>query len=194
MNKISITIILIIIILGIGIIIAVFTPYSVPFVSEFFSKETPKDLEVLEVIPTTPDDITPVVDNSTTPPSQSENDEVLPEPQPEDDEPSAQEPKTTREPQEHIIRINSATDWQSANLTIYEGDTVTFINLDNDLHWPGADPHPTHSSLPLFDALGGISEGQSYSYTFTIPGSYGHHDHLPDDPPTLGIITVLPLE
>ncbi|MCH7529715.1 hypothetical protein IIB50_01205 [Patescibacteria group bacterium] len=112
--------------------------------------------------------------------------EPTPEPEPE--------PKPKREPKEYIIEIYSFTDWRPASLTIYEGDTVTFINLDNTLHWPGSDPHPTHSSLPLFDALGGISERQSYSHTFTIPGAYGHHDHLPENPPTLGTITVLPRE
>ena len=113
----------------------------------------------------------------------------------EEEEPSqGPEPKPKREPKEYIIEIYSFTDWRPASLTIYEGDTVTFINLDSTLHWPGSDPHPTHSSLPLFDALGGISERQSYSHTFTIPGAYGHHDHLPENPPTLGTITVLPRE
>ena len=103
-------------------------------------------------------------------------------------------PATPREPQEHIVHIYSFADWRPANLTVYVGDTVTYINEDNLLHWPGADPHPTHSSLPDLDALGGISKGQSYSYTFRKVGVYGHHDHLPENPPTIGLITVLPRE
>lgn len=99
-----------------------------------------------------------------------------------------------REGQEFIVLIHSFTDWSPASLTIYIGDTITFINEDDNLHWPGADPHPTHSSLPNFDALGGISGGQSYSHTFRKIGAYGHHDHLLDDPPTLGTIIVLPRE
>jgi len=96
-----------------------------------------------------------------------------------------------REPRELIIDIYSFEDWRPSSLTIHIGDTITFINHDSNLHWPGADPHPTHSSLPPFDALGGISKGQSYSYTFHKPGVYGHHDHLLEFPPTLGTITVL---
>jgi len=98
------------------------------------------------------------------------------------------------EPREYIVNIYSYTDWQPTDLTIYVGDTITFINRDSELHWPGADPHPTHSSLPAFDALGGISEGQSYSHTFQTPGIFSHHDHLLDEPPTIGTITVLPRE
>jgi len=97
-----------------------------------------------------------------------------------------------QEPQEFIVDIYSFTDWQPSSLIIYVGDTITFINHDNKLHWPGADPHPTHSSLPLFDALGGISKEQSYSHTFHKPGVYGHHDHLLEVPPTIGFITILP--
>ena len=96
------------------------------------------------------------------------------------------------EPREFIVDIFSFTDWQPPSLVVYAGDTVTFINHDRELHWPGADPHPTHSSLPVFDALGGISRGQSYSHTFRKLGVYGHHDHLLEVPPTIGTITVLP--
>lgn len=108
-------------------------------------------------------------------------------------EPLPQESKeeVKREPQEFIVRIYSFDRAEPANLTIRVGDTVTFINEDKNLRWPGADPHPTHSSLPLFDALGGISTGQSYSHTFKIPGAYLWHDHIPDDPPTVGTITVI---
>ncbi|MCP6719839.1 MAG: hypothetical protein KJI72_00735 [Patescibacteria group bacterium] len=101
-------------------------------------------------------------------------------------------PAPPREPQEFIVTIYSNERAEPANPTIRVGDTVTFINADNELHWPGADPHPTHSSLPPFDALGGISKGQSFSYTFRKTGSFGYHEHLLDDPPTLGVVTVLP--
>jgi len=97
-------------------------------------------------------------------------------------------------PREYIVDIFSFTDWQPPSVVVYAGDTITFINHDNKLHWPGADPHPTHSALPNFDALGGISKGQSYSHTFRNPGVYGHHDHLLENPPTIGTITVLPRE
>lgn len=97
-----------------------------------------------------------------------------------------------REPREVIVKILSSTNVEPKNITIHIGDTITFINEDTELHWPGADPHPTHSSLPVFDALGGISRGQSYSHTFRTVGTFGYHEHLLDDPPVLGFISVLP--
>lgn len=115
-----------------------------------------------------------------------------PSPQPLPIAPPPEPPAPPREPQEFIVKIYSNTRVEPANLTIRVGDTVTIINEDDELHWPGADPHPTHSSLPAFDALGGISQGQSYSYTFTKSGAYGYHEHLLDNPPTYGVITVLP--
>ncbi|MEK9179827.1 MAG: hypothetical protein AAB897_00205 [Patescibacteria group bacterium] len=93
--------------------------------------------------------------------------------------------------EEFTVKILSVSEASPANLTVHVGDTVTFINEDDDLRWPGSDPHPTHSALPLFDALGGISTGQSFSYTFKAAGVVGWHDHLPEDPPTAGYITVL---
>lgn len=232
MKKIFAVVVAVIIIFSAGITLVVFyTPYNVPFVSQFFSGEiaegTAEEPEVsgteeLSVATTTSEeekvdieDKSESPEGETTPKEEehapkpelptvpddsvgaggeigTEEDSigVEPEPTPEPEP----EPKTKREPKEYVIEIYSFTDWRPASLTIYEGDTVTFINFDNKLHWPGGDPHPTHSSLPLFDALGGISEGQSYSHTFTIVGAYGHHDHLPENPPTLGTITVLPRE
>lgn len=114
------------------------------------------------------------------------------------EEPPVQEPTTPqtpvapRAPQEFIVKVYSASRAEPANLIIRAGDTVTFLNEDNELHWPGADPHPTHSALPSFDALGGISKGQSYSHTFRKLGLFDYHEHLLDDPPPLGTITVLP--
>lgn len=93
-------------------------------------------------------------------------------------------------PKEHIILIDE-TGYRDKNPIIKTGDTITFINQDNKLHWPGADPHPTHSSYPDFDSLGGISNGQSYSFTFYEPGLYFYHDHLfPFELGTVGVITV----
>ena len=93
-----------------------------------------------------------------------------------------------------LVRILAVDKAEPANLTVHLGDTAMFVNEDNDLRWPGADPHPTHSSLPLLDALGGISYGQSYSHTFKKEGVFGWHDHILDNPPTVGYITVLPCE
>lgn len=100
------------------------------------------------------------------------------------------------ESREHFITIRSGPTYSPNNIIIRAGDIITFENVDSDLHWPGADPHPTHSSLPSLDALGGISKDQSYSQTFSKIGIFGYHEHLEGDEvttvPTMGVVIVLP--
>ncbi len=94
--------------------------------------------------------------------------------------------------QEFTINILDSSHADPSSITVHVGDIATFVNQDSRLHWPGSDPHPTHSSLPSLDALGGISQGQSYSYTFKKTGKFGWHDHLADNPTTIGTLTVFP--
>ncbi len=77
-------------------------------------------------------------------------------------------------------------------LKIKAGDTVTFLSIDNNSHWPASAIHPTHTLYPgsdirkcgtteekmIFDACRGLSEGQEYKFTFTNKGSWKYHDHL----------------
>lgn len=186
MNKISIIIISIIVIVGIGISIALYYTPSDDVSDIVGTNNTPADTTVPAEDTENKEDI--AEEEKTTPPEEKV---VVPKTPDVPEEPKV---VTPQEPKEYIVEIYSFTDWRPASIILFVGDTITFINLDDELHWPGSDPHPTHSSLPLFDALGGISKGQSYSHTFTIPGVYGHHDHLLDEPPQLGFITVLPRE
>jgi len=150
--------------------------------------------ETTSVLPETPPDATSSVPVdppvSTAPPSSPLKSTPPPGAKPQTKPPVA--PAAPRAPQEFIVRMHSDSRAEPSELVVRVGDTVTFVNEDDKLHWPGADPHPTHSSLPTFDALGGISKGQSFSHTFRVPGTFGYHEHLLDDPPTMGIITVLP--
>ena len=63
-------------------------------------------------------------------------------------------------------------------LTVRIGDTVTFKNAGTHAIWPASDPHPTHEDLSPFDPRKGVPPGESWSYTFTTPGSWRYHDHL----------------
>lgn len=101
-------------------------------------------------------------------------------------------PPTERETKTYTVKILSGTKAEPANLTIFVGDTVTFVNADSELRWPAANPYPTSSALPDFNAVGGIGVRENYSFTFFIPGTFGYHDRLLKDPPTIGFITVLP--
>lgn len=62
-------------------------------------------------------------------------------------------------------------------VTVRVGGTVTWRNSDAASHQPASDPHPVHTGLPGFDAIGGVDSGQSYAFTFTKAGTFTYHDH-----------------
>jgi len=62
--------------------------------------------------------------------------------------------------------------------TVAAGDTVTFVNNGQALHWPASAVHPVHTVLPGFDALKGLPTGGTYSFTFSRVGTWNCHDHL----------------
>ncbi len=64
------------------------------------------------------------------------------------------------------------------SITVKVGDTVTWTDKDTDQVWVASNPHPTHTDYPGFDALKGISTGETYSFTFTKVGTWGYHNHL----------------
>jgi len=77
-------------------------------------------------------------------------------------------------------------------VTIKQGETITFINKGKNDHWPASNIHPTHTIYPgsdirkcgtieeknIFDACSGIKPGASYSFKFDQIGSWRFHDHL----------------
>lgn len=63
------------------------------------------------------------------------------------------------------------------HLTIEPGDTVTFVNAQDDMHDVMFDVVPsavneTMIMSPMFE-----EEGEKWSYTFNTPGSYHFHCH-----------------
>lgn len=70
------------------------------------------------------------------------------------------------------------TGFSPQTLTVAGGATVTFVNNGQALHWPASALHPTHQILPGFDSRRGLATGETYSFTFTKPGSWNCHDHL----------------
>lgn len=76
----------------------------------------------------------------------------------------------------HLIYITPG-GFNPNNLTIQSGDSVRWLNIDTQLHWPASDPHPTHTALLGFDAGGNLSQGEIYIHTFTKPGYFAYHDH-----------------
>jgi plastocyanin len=56
------------------------------------------------------------------------------------------------------------------NVTVTQGDTVTWVNRDNDTHQVLATGGQFASAI--------LKQGQKYSYTFTAPGTYNYKDEL----------------
>lgn len=68
--------------------------------------------------------------------------------------------------------------FEPKEITIKKGDTVQWLNISAQSTWPASAIHPTHQVYPGFDALRGISTGETYSFTFDRVGSWRFHDHL----------------
>lgn len=58
------------------------------------------------------------------------------------------------------------------------GTKVTFTTTRQNQFWPASDPHPTHSTFPVFDPRVPIESGASWSFTFEKPGVWAYHDHI----------------
>lgn len=92
---------------------------------------------------------------------------------------------------ENVVEITSS-GYSPKELTIQRGETITWVNMDPEEHWPASAMHPTHTVYPgsdikkcgtqeggnIFDACRGIPQGESYSFTFNEVGSWGYHDHI----------------
>jgi len=91
--------------------------------------------------------------------------------------PGTSSPSVSPTPRTHTIRITN-NGLSSNNLTISVGDTVTFINEDQDPHQPASGPHPIHNICPGFDAGRGLAQNDKYSFTFRDAKTCPFHDHL----------------
>jgi plastocyanin len=81
---------------------------------------------------------------------------------------------------EYTVKMISAGDkgnfyYEPRKLTVKSGDTVTWINEQDDTHNVMAEAIPKTAEPfegPLLDKTGG-----KWSYTFTKPGTYRYHCH-----------------
>ena len=110
------------------------------------------------------------------------------------------------EPEKHSEKtiLMTATGFEPKEITINQGETITFINNDEGPRWPASNLHPTHSQYPgsgiekcatdemgLFDACGPLPVGAEFSFTFEHPGTWQYHDHIRSQ--LSGQITVEPV-
>lgn len=77
-------------------------------------------------------------------------------------------------------------------LTVHEGETVTFHTTRKKAFWPASDPHPAHTNYPDFDSGKPIPRGTKWSFTFRSIGEWEYHNHLGSNySPDNGIIRVV---
>lgn len=92
-----------------------------------------------------------------------------------------------------------------ATVTVHQGGTVTWKNMDSRSHWPASAVHPTHTVYPgsgiekcstaeqvnIFDACAEIPAGGEWSFTFNEVGEWKYHDHMNVGPPYFGTVKVV---
>ncbi|PIT92588.1 MAG: hypothetical protein COU08_01165 [Candidatus Harrisonbacteria bacterium CG10_big_fil_rev_8_21_14_0_10_42_17] len=111
-----------------------------------------------------------------------------------------QAPKQSEKPSDEsgdvMVKENIVTTTKDgflpAEITIKQGESVTFVNGQENPSWPASDIHPTHTAYPnsgiqkcktdeesmIFDTCHGLASGESYEFTFNEIGTWKFHDHL----------------
>lgn len=89
---------------------------------------------------------------------------------------------------ESVTIFITGTGFEPPIIKVAPGAKVTWLNKDVRPHWPASAAHPTHLVLAGFDSLGGLSEGETYSFVFEKAGSWKYHDHL--NPSMGGVVEV----
>lgn len=77
----------------------------------------------------------------------------------------------------HLIELRE-DGFHPSEITVNQGETVTFENAGKKAHWPASDIHPTHQIYPAFDPKREIPPHGSWNFTFDRAGSWKMHDHL----------------
>jgi plastocyanin len=106
-------------------------------------------------------------------------------------------------PQQGVALVEiTAEGFVPSELTVKQGETVTWVNKNTKAHWVASAQHPTHKIYPgsgiekcgtgeaIFDACRGLAQGESFSFTFNEKGSWNYHDHLNVGQPFFGKIIV----
>jgi len=88
-------------------------------------------------------------------------------------------PTISATPKNQTVTIAFANGTATPNVVnIKVGDAVKFVNNNSVPHWPASGVHSTHQICPGFDALSGLNNGETYSFTFNEAKTCPWHDHL----------------
>ena len=92
---------------------------------------------------------------------------------------------------ENVVQM-TAESFEPKVLMVNRGESVVFVNLDSEKHWPATDVHPSHQvypgsdikkcrtaeANPIFDSCKGLGERESFTFVFNEIGIWKYHDHL----------------
>ena len=81
----------------------------------------------------------------------------------------------------------SDSGFSPATLTVKANTPVTIKNTSSSDMQFDSDPHPTHTDDPEIN-IGAVPAGKSVTFTPTVTGSHGYHNHL--DPTQTGTLVV----
>ncbi len=94
---------------------------------------------------------------------------------------------TTEAPAKEAMVTLTKDGFSPQTVTIKVGTKVTWTNKSGDIATVNSDPHPQHTAYPSLN-LGEFNDGETLSFIFTKPGTYGYHNHL--NPTSTGTVTV----
>jgi plastocyanin len=88
--------------------------------------------------------------------------------------------------------VFTGSGFEPADITVEQGETVTWVNDGSRTMWVGSDQHPTHTEYAGTDvrehcengdqnsaAFDQCSTGDRFSFTFEKTGEWGYHNHQP---------------
>ena len=169
-------------------------PFNEPVISNLLPQEPPKTVESIDVVITSK--LTSFATKEIEVPKTSKpvireelNIAIVPT-----TSPSEATPKLENKTKVHQVSIEK-NKFIPETITIKIGETVTWNNNDDELHWPASDPHPTHTGVIDFDVGSDLAKGEYYSYTFRRVGDFLYHDHpaavVNDTATMVGVIKVV---
>lgn len=91
---------------------------------------------------------------------------------------------------EDLVATITFTDngFSPSSLTVKKGTKVMIVNKSNDNIQFSSDDHPTHTHSPEMNTSE-IGPGENTSFTATVVGTHGYHDHIDDGKTGTLIIT-----
>lgn len=95
-------------------------------------------------------------------------------------------PPSTQPPLTATVTITDKNTFEPAEVTIFIGGRVTFVNRNNRAHDITSDPKHLHTDCPPIFDVGFIVPGQTkQTGVLSVARSCGFHDHMQENNPDL---------